>query len=243
MFQLPFQIVLCYTDTTEKGLNKVAANEKDARIFELKDTINQLNEVIRNQNELITSLRVSVDNSNTTIGNLNEQIAYLTKKLFGTSSEKRNDLSGQLNLFDEVEQEATDVDLPTEESATAKAIRKPRRTMAETFKGIPVRKEVIALPEDERFCPDCETPLERIGEEMVRKEFRFTPAKGEVIEFYTETYKCPECTSGNTPEKSYEFVKAKAPEPLIPHSYASASSVAWTMYQKYANAMPLYRQE
>jgi transposase len=115
--------------------------------------------------------------------------------------------------------------------------------MVDTFKGIPVRKEVVTLSEDERFCPDCETPLKRIGEEMVRREFRFTPAKGEVVEFYTETYKCPECTSGNTPEKSYEFVKAKAPEPLIPYSYASASSVAWIMYQKYANAMPLYRQE
>lgn len=27
------------------------------------------------------------------------------------------------------------------------------------------------------------------------------------------------------------------------HSLASSSSVAWTMYQKYANGMPLYRQE
>lgn len=43
-------------------------------------------------------------------------------------------------------------------------------------------------------------------------------------------------------EKAVSFVKAHVPEALIPHSYASASAVAWTMYQKYANSMPLYRQ-
>ena len=40
-----------------------------------------------------------------------------------------------------------------------------------------------------------------------------------------------------------KFVKADVPEALIPHSYTSASAAAWVMYQKYANSMPLYRQE
>ncbi|MDR2903377.1 MAG: IS66 family transposase [Clostridiales bacterium] len=221
----------------------MAANEKDSRIITQKDTIIQLKETVRSQNELIDSLRTSVDSCNATIANLNEQVAYLTKKLFGTSSEKRGICAGQLNLFDEVEQEAAAIDLPIPEVPAAKPVRKSRRTAADTFKGIPVRKEIITLSDAEKFCPDCETPLERIGEELVRKEFRFTPAKGEIVAFYTETYKCPECTNGNTPEKSYEFVKSKAPDPLIPHSYASASAVAWAVYQKYANAMPLYRQE
>ena len=44
------------------------------------------------------------------IQNLLAQVDYLTKKLFGTSSEKMKDVEGQLNLFDEAEQEA-DVDL------------------------------------------------------------------------------------------------------------------------------------
>lgn len=44
-------------------------------------------------------------------------------------------------------------------------------------------------------------------------------------------------------EENIKFVKAAVPEALIPNSYASGSAVAWVMYQKFANAMPLYRQE
>ena len=44
-------------------------------------------------------------------------------------------------------------------------------------------------------------------------------------------------------EENILFVKAEVPEALIPNSYASSSAVGWTMYQKFANAMPLYRQE
>lgn len=39
------------------------------------------------------------------IQNLLAQVDYLTKKLFGTSSEKMKDVEGQLNLFNEAEQE------------------------------------------------------------------------------------------------------------------------------------------
>ena len=44
-------------------------------------------------------------------------------------------------------------------------------------------------------------------------------------------------------EENAKFVKAAVPEALIPNSYASGSAVVWVMYQKFANAMPLYRQE
>jgi transposase len=37
--------------------------------------------------------------------------------------------------------------------------------------------------------------------------------------------------------------KSPVPDPVIQHSFASPSSVAWVMYQKFVNALPLYRQE
>lgn len=40
-----------------------------------------------------------------------------------------------------------------------------------------------------------------------------------------------------------KFVKVAVTETLIPNSYASGLVVAWDMYQKFANAMPLYYQE
>ena len=45
------------------------------------------------------------------IQNLLAQVDYLTKKLFGTSSEKMKDVEGQLNLFDETEQETEVVNI------------------------------------------------------------------------------------------------------------------------------------
>lgn len=44
-------------------------------------------------------------------------------------------------------------------------------------------------------------------------------------------------------EENIKFVKAAVPEALIPNSYTSGLAVAWGMYQKFANAMSLYRQE
>ena len=92
-------------------------------------------------------------------------------------------------------------------------------------------------------CTECGAALEPIGKEFVRHEFRFTPAKGEVINIYRETYKCPQCSTANAMAENIKFVKAHVPDALIPNSYASETVVAWVMYQKFANAMPLYRQE
>lgn len=111
------------------------------------------------------------------------------------------------------------------------------------FKGVPSRDEIIPLSEDQKFCADCGAERKVIGREFLRREFRFILAKGEVVNIYVETAKCPVCSEAPAMEKAVQFVKSHAPEALIPHSYATASVVAWVMYQKYANSMPLYRQE
>ena len=84
----------------------MAGNSKDSEILEYKDMINQLNMTIAAQTELIQSLQKTLEADRLEKENLRQQIEYLTKKLFGTSSEKRKDIEGQLNLFDEAEQEA-----------------------------------------------------------------------------------------------------------------------------------------
>jgi transposase/uncharacterized coiled-coil protein SlyX len=213
--------------------------------MEYKDTIRQLNSTITAQSELILSLKEMLSASNTATANLQEQVAYLTRKLFGTSSESRHELVGQLSLFDEAEQEAsTPVMERTEEGTTVhEHTRKSKSKSEEIFKGVPVKEEVIELPEEEQVCVTCNVPLERIGKEFVRQEFCFTPAKGTLKRIYRATYKCPECTTSDTLAANIQFVKAPVPDALIPHSYASSSAVSYVMYQKYVNSMPLYRQE
>lgn len=224
----------------------MAVSAKDSKLLEQKDLISQLNTTIAAQTELIQSLKKDHEADREQIQNLLAQVDYLTKKLFGTSSEKMKDVEGQLNLFDEAEQEAeqeADIDLKAPVIKVPEHTRKKKRTLEELFKGVPSRDEIISLPEDERVCDECGVALEPIGKEFVRHEFRFTPAKGEVVNIYRETYKCPACSTADAMEENIKFVKAAVPEALIPNSYASGSAVAWVMYQKFANAMPLYRQE
>ena len=65
---------------------------KDIQFRELKDTISQLKTTIASQNQLIQSLQKAVEAAGVREANLNEQIEYLTKKLFGSSSEKRSNV-------------------------------------------------------------------------------------------------------------------------------------------------------
>lgn len=82
----------------------MAVSAKDSKLLEQKDLISQLNTTIAAQTELILSLKKDNDADREQIQNLLAQVDYLTKKLFGTSSEKMKDVEGQLNLFDEAEQ-------------------------------------------------------------------------------------------------------------------------------------------
>ena len=174
----------------------MAVSAKDSKILEQKDLISQLNTTIAAQTELIQSLKKDHEADREQIQNLLAQVDYLTKKLFGTSSEKMKDVEGQLHLFDEAEQEA-DIDLKAPVIKVPEHTRKKKRTLEELFKGVPSRDEIISLPEDERVCDECGAALEPIGKEFVRHEFRFTPAKGEVVNIYRETYKCPACSTAD----------------------------------------------
>ena len=69
----------------------MAGNSKDSKILAYKDMINQLNKTISTQTELIQSLQKTLEADRLEKENLRQQIEYLTKKLFGTSSEKRKD--------------------------------------------------------------------------------------------------------------------------------------------------------
>ena len=84
----------------------MASSAKDIQLRELKDTVSQLKTMISEQTELIKSLRLIIDEKSSHEKALQEQVDYLTKKLFGSSSEKRSDdIPGQQNLFDEAEME------------------------------------------------------------------------------------------------------------------------------------------
>ena len=174
----------------------MASNTKDIQLRELKDTVSQLKTMISEQTELIKSLRLIIDEKSSHEKALQEQVDYLTKKLFGSSSERRSDdIPGQQNLFDEAEVEQ-DPSLLEVETVIKEHTRKKKATHEDLFKGLKVEKVVIPLPEEEQICPVCGTQMILIGEEYVRRELEFIPATCKVIEYYSQSYGCPSCKEG-----------------------------------------------
>ena len=223
----------------------MANSSKDLQLRELKDMITELRNMIK-------TLQATVDAANKREealiqerDNLKDEISLLRKKLFGSSSEKRViDFPGQLNLFNEAELEQDPSAAETEELAAtlpeeSPKKRKNRATDAERFKGIPVIKKYIDIPEEDKTCPVCSTPLVKIGDEFVRRELVFIPAKLKVVEIYSFNYSCPECSKRDIPV----IKKGKDGKPHMLYGMASAGTVAWVMYQKFCNSLPYCRQE
>jgi len=172
---------------------------------------------------------------------LHDTVAYLTRKLFGRSSEKTSVLAlGQMSLFDEAETEA-DPRAPEPELKEVQSywIKKFKGQRKDLLKNIPHVKRLCTIEELDRFCDECHSVLVPVGEEFVRTEVEFIPAKVRVIDYYRETFECRTCRKHGQPYME----KSPMPDPVIQHSIASPSSVAWIMHQKFGNALPLYRQE
>ena len=218
-------------------------NAGDRQLIELKDLISELNKTIRTLQETLSSMREREAALKTERDNLKEQVDYLTKKLFGRSSEKNLDIPGQMSLFNEAELEQDPHALREEEQEASEETIKPRKrktVMKDRFAGLPVRVVEADLPDGEKICSECGTPLERIGKEFLKREFHYVPARGEVIEYYSVNYKCPACSEKR---EIPEIIKGRDGRFHMIHGMASASTVAWVMYQKYVNCIPLYRQE
>lgn len=223
----------------------MANSSKDLQLRELKDMITDLRNMIKTLQATVDAASKREEALIQERDNLKDEISLLRKKLFGSSSEKRViDFPGQLNLFNEAELEQDPSIAETEELAailpeeTPKK-RKTRATDAERFKGIPVIKKYIDIPEEDKTCPVCSTPLVKIGEEFVRRELVFIPAKLKVVEIYSVNYSCPECSKRDIPV----IKKGKDGKPHMLYGMASAGTVAWVMYQKFCNSLPYCRQE
>jgi transposase/uncharacterized coiled-coil protein SlyX len=221
----------------------MASSARDIQFRELKDTITELRTMVSEQTKLIASLKEMLKEKSEHEKVLQEQVDYLTKKLFGASSEKHADIPGQLSLFDEAEAEAAKGEPVQEEIVIKEHVRKKKCTDAEKYKGVKVVEDIYSLPEDQQICSVCGTRLEVVGKKLIRKKLEYIPAKVKVHEIYALIYGCPNCKQGKGDTEKPVFVQADVPEPLIPHSFASSSTVGWTMYQKFGNALPLYRQE
>ena len=228
----------------------MAQNAKDIQLRDLKDLLNELRET----NKLLRKTLEETQKEKAVLqqerDNFKEQVDYLTKKLFGSSSEKGTcEIPGQMHLFNEAESEmdpaaeAEDAlaatELP-EKTDPEKPAKKRRSTNEERFKGIPVKKVYLEPSAEELICSKCGNEMVRIGTEFVRRELKIIPVRATVIEYYSVNYECKNCKKKAAVPT---IVKGKDGKAHMMYGMASASTVAWVVYQKYCNGMPLYRIE
>ena len=224
----------------------MADSSKDIQLRELKDMINDLKKMIK-------TLQATVDAANKREkaltqerDNLKEEIDLLRKKLFGTSSEKRTlDIPGQLNFFNEAELEQ-DPEAAKAEDTLKHSFRKeqPKNEnqelqMRNVLREFLLKKSIWSFLRKRNSALSVGTPLKEIGEEFVRRELVFVPAKLKVYEYYSKSYECPQCRLQDIPV----IKKGKDGRAHMLYGMASAGTVAWVMYQKFCNGLPYYRQE
>ena len=195
--------------------------------------------------------RLAAENSElkSELENLRKQIACLKKAVYGPKSEKTEVVlkdSQQMPLegvFNEAETEEC-----KEESVTVPGHKRKKKRSREEIVGNLPTEEVVHYVED-RSCDVCGSEMTAVGKEFVRDELVYVPAKLFVRKHYSEVLKCTKCGADESRDAENEdvekcrFKKADVPAPLIPHSFCSAELLAHIIYEKYINAVPLYRQE
>ena len=193
--------------------------EKDARMVEKDETIAQLRKLVDDLQSLKT--------------NLEETLRELRRQLFGTVSEKI--IAKQTE--EEEAQPSSEKNVIRVKEHTRE--RKPKAKREDLYANLPVRDVKIPLTDEQRRCEYCNSEMVTMTYTPVREEIRITPAKVERIRLMQEVAICPECKK----DGDGTFVKAEVYPALLPHSPASASSVAYVIFDKCFMGLPYYRQE
>ena len=171
---------------------------------------------------------------------LMETLKLNNKKIFGSSSEKTEEGSSQLSIFNEAE-EIADIKKQEPELEEVKAHYRKKRTKEDRLpEDLPVEIVEYRLNDDELDCPNCGEKLHEMGREVVREELKIIPAHAVIVQHVRYAYSCRNCERTGT---SVPVIKAPVKKPVIKGSFASPEAVAYVMTQKYLMDIPLYRQE
>jgi transposase len=191
---------------------------------------NQLPDDAESLKQIITSQQQQIDH-------LQEMVRLLQNEIFGRKSEVRPAIDpNQLPLFTPAE--------PVNPFSPTSLL--PSRGMPARNGGVrplpedlPRIEVVHDIPDAEKRCA-CGAQLSRIGEETCEK-LDYIPAKMQVLRHIRPKYACKACEGVEDDGSTVKIVPP--PEQLIPKSIATEGLLAHTAVSKFADALPLYRQQ
>jgi transposase len=163
------------------------------------------------------------------IASLKLQLSYLKRQQYGQSSEQLSEKIAQLELILE--------DL--EAAATAASVSKPEPTLREKSVRRPLPaelpREILVheplLPQA-CSCPVCGGSMKTLGED-VSEMLEYIPSRFKVIRHVRPKVACTRCD---------KIVQAAAPSRPIARGLAGPGLLAHVLVSKYADHLPLYRQ-
>jgi len=166
-----------------------------------------------------------------------EQLLSIKRLKFGPKRERWEGEEQIVWLFNEAEQESRKPEDgenggQEEESIQIKAFTRKRGKRRPLPEHLPRRIVEVELPENERFSEDG-SPLKVIGKEISEK-LVYQPARMEVVQYHRLRYGVD----------SGDPVKTAHPVPqIVPKGIATGSLIAGVITHKYADGLPLYRQQ
>lgn len=172
---------------------------------------------------------------------LHDQVAFWKAFALARKTEKKRALQDdprQLWLFNEAEAHIEDPKPDKEESVPVAAHQRKRGTRKPLPECLERKVTVLDIPEEEKIC-GCGSKLKEIRREVSEK-LHFVPAQLYVERIERPIYACPTCEGTETPGKTIKMMPM--PPQLITHGIATPSLVSCIIMDKFADALPLYRQ-
>jgi transposase len=171
---------------------------------------------------------------------LEEQLRLFKNELFGRSSEKRHEPHpDQVPLFSGDDNPAADSTQPSDDTIVIAAHSRKKPGRKPLPKDLPRIDIIHDLSEEQKQC-GCGARLSRIGEEICEK-LDYIPARLRVERHIRYKYACKSCEGVEDDGPSVRI--APAPVQLIPKSNATAGLLAHIGVSKFADGLPLYRQQ
>ena len=194
--------------------------------------------------ETILKQKAEIDELKRKQEHMNEVFANAQRARFGQSSEQKNYVLGkdQLSLFNEAESSQDHkAEEPNPNTIFVEAHeRKKKRSQTEMLNNLPEEEVLLEIPEGQLVCGKCGGKMKPIGKKFLRHEMQIVPKQIKLLAYYAVTYACDSCEKDTG---LAHIVSVKPPIPLMKHSLASPSTVAYIMTQKYVDGLPLARQE
>lgn len=203
-------------------------------------TLSQANEIIVQQGSHIQKLTEKLESTQHQLTTLQHQMEQMIRRLYGRKSER---LDPNQMMFDSIVIESLNQGAQEPPPETKAPVAKPVRKASNHHGRVPIpehleRVEILLdIPEEQKLCPKTGKPLKVISVEVSEK-LEYRPGK-----LIVNVYKRPQYA---LPESSDSFggvIAAAMPDHPIAKCKADVGLLAQVIVSKFADHLPLYRQD